>query len=93
MSDGLLSPTDELKVINKQASADEDEETKVNKSLLNDFEVIIDPKKTKNFTVSLDDSDEDSERTPEDKLLQAFLIRFESELTAEIAKISEKYDT
>lgn len=67
---------------------------------MRDFE-IIDPTKLKvvqNLAISLEDSDEDEsshtlkQSSTEDKLLSAFLLRFEEEVANEISKISEKYD-
>lgn len=58
---------------------------------LRDFEVVLtDTKKKAAVQISLDDSDEDG--APEDKLLTAFMSRYEEELNQEIAKISEKYE-
>ena len=67
---------------------------------MRDFE-IIDSTKLKvvqNLAISLEDSDEDEsshtlkQSSTEDKLLSAFLLRFEEEVANEISKISEKYD-
>lgn len=84
LSDGL-SPT--TQPYTKPALENYEESKSLDKSLLKDFDIIVDPKKAKvqNLTVSLSDSDEDEEEeevqtqepaSTEDKLLQAFLARF-----------------
>ena len=92
LSDNVLSP------LPKSAVDQLKEESKSDN--MRDFE-IIDPTKLKvvqNLAISLEDSDEDEsshtlkQSSTEDKLLSAFLLRFEEEVASEISKISEKYD-
>jgi len=94
LSDNVLSPLAESTVNQLKLK----EESKSDN--MRDFE-IIDPTKLKvvqNLAISLEDSDEDEsshtlkQSSTEDKLLSAFLLRFEEEVANEISKISEKYD-
>ena len=94
LSDNVLSPLAESTVSQLKLK----EESKYDN--MRDFE-IIDPTKLKvvqNLAISLEDSDEDEsshtlkQSSTEDKLLSAFLLRFEEEVANEISKISEKYD-
>jgi hypothetical protein len=94
LSDNVLSPLAESTVNQLKLK----EESKSDN--MRDFE-IIDPTKLKvvqNLAISLEDSDEDEsshtlkQSSTEDKLLSAFLLRFEEEVANEISKICEKYD-
>jgi hypothetical protein len=94
LSDNVLSPLAESTVNQLKLK----EESKSDN--MRDFE-IIDPTQLKvvqNLAISLEDSDEDEsshtlkQSSTEDKLLSAFLLRFEEEVANEISKISEKYD-